>query len=202
MRGFEYPTVPHDRKHGPDGYTSYASFRDWLRDEFTFRCVYCLHREQWYSRSGTFDIEHFEPVSVNPNGKCVYTNLLYACTTCNTAKSDILSVPDPCKVAFGSCLEIQTTTGEVEALNTDGRKLQDVLRLNSSSNVSQRLRWIRIIDALKASDPQLYVELMGFPDDLPDLRRKRISQNSKPEGVDNCYFVQRERNELPATYDN
>jgi len=135
MQGFEYPAEPHSRRHGPAGYDDYGSYRDWLRDEFTFRCVYCLHRERWYGRPGSFDIEHFIPVSVDPRGKCEYTNLLYACRTCNAAKSDVLAVPDPCTVAFGDCLRVKTD-GEIEPLNEAGRRLRDVLRLNSPGNVS------------------------------------------------------------------
>ena len=67
MIGFEYPNLPHVRRHGPVGYKEYGSFRDWLRDEFTFRCVYCLHREQWCSRGATFHIDHFIPVTADPN---------------------------------------------------------------------------------------------------------------------------------------
>jgi len=199
MRGFEYLTEPHVRRHGPIGYNDYDSYRDWLRDEFTFRCVFCLHREQWYGRSGTFDIEHFVPVSVDPLGKCDYTNLLYACRTCNAAKSDVLAIPDPCTVAFGDCLRIKTD-GEVEPLNEDGKRLRDVLRLNNPCNVSHRSRWMRILEALRDSHPELYTESMGFPNNLPDLRRKRVALNTKPEGTPNCYFAIRERGELPATY--
>jgi hypothetical protein len=37
MTPFSYPTTPHVRRHGPQGYADYASFRPWLRDEFTFK---------------------------------------------------------------------------------------------------------------------------------------------------------------------
>ena len=199
MEGFEYPTEPHVRRHAPGGYDDYASYRDWLRDEFTFRCVFCLHREQWYGRPGTFDIEHFVPVAVDPLGKCEYANLLYACKTCNAAKNNVLAVPDPCAVAFGACLRIKAD-GEVESLNAHGRKLRDVLRLNNPSNVRHRSRWMRTLDALRVSHPDLYGEYMAFPADLPDLRRKRVPTNSKPKSAENCYFALRERGELPATY--
>lgn len=199
MHGFEYPAEPHLRRHGPAGYLDYASYRDWLRDEFTFRCVFCLHREQWYGRAGTFDVEHFVPVSVDPGGKCEYSNLLYACTTCNTAKSNILAVPDPCAVAFGDCLRI-TADGKIEAFNTQGQKLRDVLRLNSPRNVEHRSRWMRILEALRDSHHDIYDESMAFPGDLPDLRRKHAPSNSMPKGAANCYFALRERGELPRTY--
>jgi hypothetical protein len=42
---FDYPEPKADRRHGPAKYTSYEYYRPWLRDEFAFRCVYCLKRE-------------------------------------------------------------------------------------------------------------------------------------------------------------
>ena len=199
MIGFEYPTSPHARRHGPGGYKDYGSYRDWLRDEFTFRCVYCLHREQWYSRSGTFHIDHFVPVSIDPAGKCEYSNLLYACATCNEAKQDILGVPDPCKVEFHQCLRI-TDEGRVQALNQHGEKLKQVLLLDSESNVRYRSRMMRTLDALEKADVALYREYMSFPEDLPDLRIKRVPENKKPDGALNCFFAMRESGKLPATY--
>jgi hypothetical protein len=199
MIGFEYSTSPHARRHGPGGYRDYGSYRDWLRDEFTFHCVYCLHREQWYSRSATFHIDHFVPVSIDPQGKCEYSNLLYACATCNEAKQDILGVPDPCKVAFHECLRI-TPEGRVVALNDDGEKLKQVLLLDSESNVRYRSRLMRTFEALQKTDAALYREYMGFPQDLPDLRAKRVPSNTKPVGAVNCYFALRESGKLPATY--
>lgn len=199
MEVLQYPSTPHVRRHGPAGYDDYRSYRDWLRDEFAFRCVFCLHRERWYGRPGTFDIEHFVPSSVDPLGKCEYTNLLYTCRTCNAAKSDVLAVPDPCAVAFGDCLRIRTD-GEVEPLNAAGMKLRDVLRLNSHHNVNYRARMIRTLEVLSHSAPDLRDEYMAFPEDLPDLRSKRPPSNLKPQGAENCYFALRERGELPKTY--
>ena len=199
MVGFEYPTQPHTRRHGPGGYKDYESFRDWLRDEFTFRCVYCLHREQWYGRGVTFHIDHSNPVTVDEQGECEYSNLLYACATCNEAKKAILDVPNPCEVAFLDCLRIMPD-GRVKALNRNGRKLEHALRLNNASNLQQRSRWMRNLKTLKTNNPKLYKEYMGFPKDLPDLRKKRVPSNTKPDGAESCYFALRERHELPDTY--
>ena len=199
MTGFEYPAQPHTRRHGPEGYLDYESYRDWLRDEFTFRCIYCLHREQWYGRSTTFHIDHFVPIAVEEEGKVEYTNLVYACASCNEAKKKILDLPDPCKVAFRDCLRI-VADGHVEALNLNGKKLERVLLLNNEVNVRFRFRWMRIIQTLKETNLTLYQEIMGFPPNLPDLRKKQVPHNSKPDGVVNCYFALRERGELPPTY--
>jgi hypothetical protein len=129
MIGLEHPTSPHVRPHGPAGYKDYSSYRDWLRDEFTFHCVYCLHREQWNGRGGTFHVEHFIPTSVDPDGECVYSNLLYSCASCNEAKEAILGLPNPCLVAFGSCLRV-LADGRIDALNSHGEKLKQVFRLD------------------------------------------------------------------------
>jgi hypothetical protein len=45
---FDYAATAHVRRHGPFGYQDYESYRDWLRDEFSFRCVYCLKRIFWF----------------------------------------------------------------------------------------------------------------------------------------------------------
>jgi hypothetical protein len=199
MRGFEYPTEPHVRRHGPGGYKDYESYRDWVRDEFMFRCVYCLHREKWYGRGATFHIEHFIPVAEDASGTLEYANLLYGCATCNTAKLGILGVPNPCRAAFANCVRIKDD-GQVEALNKTGRSLIEKLRLNNSKNIEHRSRWIRTLAILQIHDPKLHREYMAFPDDLPDLRTKRVPQNSRPESVADCFFALRERGELPADY--
>ena len=198
MRGFEYSSAPHVRRHGPSGYEDYDSYRDWLRDEFLFRCVYCLHREQWH-HGGTFHIEHFIPVTADPAGRCEYSNLLYACARCNEAKKDILGLPNPCAIAFHDCLRIMDD-GRIEALNIEGKRLTLVLRLDSEKTVRDRSRLIRTLEHLRITNAALYEEYMGFPSDLPDLRKKREPKNTKPDGALNCYFVLRERGELPVMY--
>jgi hypothetical protein len=199
MDGFEYPTRPHVRRHGPGGYSGYESYREWLRDEFLFRCVYCLHREQWYGRGATFHIDHFIPVTTGRQGVTDYSNLLYACGTCNESKKSILGLPDPCKIAFNECLRVNPD-GSVQTLNQYGQKLEQALRLNNQVNVTYRRRWLHILDSVKRSEPELFKELMGFPANLPDLRKKQAPSNAKPEGVLNCYFVLREKEQLPSIY--
>lgn len=199
MQGFEYPPEPHTRRHGPSGYQDYESYRDWVRDEFFFRCVYCLHREQWYGRGATFHIEHFLPVTSDPRAELEYANLLYACATCNNAKSELIGVPDPCRIAFADCLSVNEN-GEVQPLNDAGRSLVEKLRLNNRANLLYRSRWMRTLAALRLNDPALYREWMSFPQNLPDLRNKRPPANSHPDSVHDCWFALRERGNLPATY--
>ena len=77
MDAFTYPNTAHVRQHSPRGYASIISFRSWLRDEFSFRCVYCLVREQWTLLPGMFDIDHFQPAVYHPEMSLSYDNLLY-----------------------------------------------------------------------------------------------------------------------------
>jgi len=72
--------------------------------------------------------------------------------------------------------------------------------LDSEKNVRDRSRWMRTLEFLRASNAALYQEYMGFPADLPDLRKKQVPKNMKPDGASNCYFVLRERGELPPIY--
>src|SRR5262245_56145346 len=91
---FTYLATPHERRHGPAGYADYESYRPWLRDEFAFRCVFCLTRESWGAFFSQFAIDHFVPVSTKPDSSAEYANLLYACVTCNGVKGS-RAVPDP-----------------------------------------------------------------------------------------------------------
>jgi hypothetical protein len=198
MQGFEYPTK-HERRHGPDGYDSYESYRDWLRDEFMFRCVYCLLRERWVGREAIFNIDHFVPVVQDPGGRLVFSNLVYACARCNNLKRGLLGVPDPCGVAFNECVSVQNDGGVI-AHNDIGKALIKKLRLDSDHNVKLRFRWMRMFRTLQLYDPDLFREWMAFPDDLPDLRTRNSPSNSRPESVLDCFFVRRESERLPEMY--
>lgn len=85
---FQYQPSPHERRHAPDGYVDYQSYRPWLRDEFSFRCVYCLLREQWSRVTGQFDLDHFVPQIEVHDEPPEYENLVYACHACNLRKQD------------------------------------------------------------------------------------------------------------------
>jgi len=44
-------------------------------------------------------------------------------------------------------------------------------------------------------------QLLGFPDDLPDLQRKRPpGKNRRPEGISTSCFERQRRAELPFVY--
>ncbi len=195
---FAYPKTPHVRRHGPYGYKEYESYRDWLRDEFSFRCVFCLSREQWGLVRGMWDIDHFAPQHNHPQRKLDYENLLYACHTCNSTKSDQI-VPDPCEIAFGECIEVHED-GTISALNENGESLIDRLRLDNEDYTRARRLIITTLRSLARHDKQTYVLWMRYPEDSPDLSRLKPAGNTKPEGISDSCYARRMRGELPEIY--
>jgi hypothetical protein len=104
---FRYPLKPHQRRHGPRGYLDYTSYKPWLRDEFVFRCVYCLTRERWQSDGHeSFGADHFNPQAVQPALRNDYNNLFYVCCSCNAARNWLLLPLNPTQDALGDHLQI------------------------------------------------------------------------------------------------
>ncbi len=198
IAALEYPATPHARRHGPAGYTDYASYRDWLRDEFCFRCVFCLWREQWLRPRSDFEIDHLLPQKRFPQKVCDYDNLLYACSTCNSAKGD-QTVPDPCSMTLADGLRVYED-GRIEGLNDDGKRLIEILNLDSEDQRRCRRDILLILRMASNGDQALLADLLRFPDELPDLSRKNPPNNSRPGGIRQSYFARRQRGELPEAY--
>ncbi len=196
---FAYPASPHVRRHGPRGYTDYASHRPWLRDEFAFRCLYCLLREQWGRVRGIYAIDHFIAVAHRPDRITDYDNLLYACATCNAAKGD-REVPDPLRVLTSAAVRV-VEDGTIHAADPEAARLVELLGLDSPQSTEFRMLWIGSVALAARHDSDLYRRLMGYPEDLPDLRRLQPpAGNARPQGVEDSALVQRERGTLPRCY--
>jgi hypothetical protein len=199
MEPFDYPLASHQRRHGPRGYSQPESYQPWLRDEFSFRCVYCLIREQWGRVTGEFDVEHFRPQAIYPELATVYDNLLYACGRCNGAKGDRV-VPDPCEALTANQVRL-LPDGSFEGRSSEALSLIAKLGLNSPQMKRWRLIWIRNVQLARENDDQQYDRLMQYPDELPDLSRLRPpGGNTRPGGIVQSCLSQRERGELPGTY--
>jgi hypothetical protein len=196
---FRYPSSPHQRRHGPSGYADHASYRPWLRDEFTYRCVYCLLREQWGRVQGLYAIDHFLPVVHHPDKATDYDNLLYTCATCNSAKG-ARTVPDPTAVLTYPAVHVERD-GTIHTSNTEAARLIELLGLDSPISVEFRRLWIGIIALAAQHDPQLHRRLLAYPDDLPDLARLEPPDgNSRPAGIVSSAFAQRQAGTLPEMY--
>jgi hypothetical protein len=198
---FQYNSEAHQRRHGPQGYRDYRSFKPWLRDEFAFQCVYCLWRENWCGDGdSSFSVEHLYSQVEHPERTADYENLLYACCRCNSFKQSEL-VLDPCLAGWGRHIEVGND-GIVVALTAEGGRLIEVCRLNRHELVRARQRITQLLDTLEASSDSnaqaLFRHYRGFPDNLPQLSKlKPPNGNTRPEGLASSYFEQRERGELP-----
>jgi hypothetical protein len=199
MNPFRYPTAPHVRRHGTRGYADADSFRPWLRDEFSFRCVYCLYREQWGRLKGAFALDHFLPVSLNPTQACTYAGLLYACTACNLGKAAFV-LPDPLQVLLAGTIQV-LPDGRIEGTTREARRIIRRLGLDDPVEAEARVMWLGILALAERADPALFRRLMGYPDDLPDLARLRPpGGNSRPDGLTSSAFALRKKGKLPETY--
>ncbi len=203
---FAYPTAPVSRRHGPSGYKDYTTYKPFLRDEFVFRCVYCLERETWYpSRHAAFAVEHFEPKSVRPDLVLNYENLYYACSRCNSVKWTRRAPLDPCCVALDDHLRVRDD-GEIEGLTLQGQEMIALFDLADAPAVEFRRHVLRVLQAKREAPnspavQELFKRWFGYPDDLPDLEGMRPDGgNSRPEGVKTSHHARRLRNELPEVY--
>lgn len=195
---YAYSEGPHVRRHGPAGYSDYNSYRQWLEDEFVFRCIYCLKRKVW-APTDIWAIDHLISQDENPKLATEYDNLVFACQFCNLMKGPN-RVPDPCSVAYGQCLRIESD-GTVTPLNKRGQRLVKVIRLNHPRFVEERKKNIRNLAVLESHDSAAFEAMMGFPSDLPDLSLlKPPKGNSRSEGVNESWFAKRSRGKLPRTY--
>lgn len=202
---FTYPETPHFRRHGPSGYKNYQDYKPWLRDDFTFRCVYCLERERWYpNEAASFSVEHIEPRSISPHRIGVYDNMVYACLRCNTGRQDAL-VLDPTRTALRDHLRV-SEDGRIHGLTSEGQDVIDILALNATAVVRQRRRIFSLL-TLKVRHPddpdvhQLFLDAFGYPEDLPDLLALRPpTGNTQEETLNSCYHARRDRQELGDVY--
>ena len=84
---------------------------------------------------------------------------------------------------------------------SEAAELIDLLRLNDGPTLEFRRLWIEIVRMAKHHELSLYGKLVGFPDDLPDLKTLRPpGGNIRPDGVEQSHRARQERNDLPETY--
>jgi hypothetical protein len=199
---FVYPMEPHRRKHGPSGYTDYESYRDWLRDEFSYRCVFSLMRETWPQTR--FHIDHLISQKERPDLICDYDNLILVEARLNLVKGK-RRVPDPCQVALGKCLSVHVNgerAGQIEAYdgNKVGERIIRVLRLDSEDATRVRRQLITILRSLAQTDESVFREFIGFPSKLPDLRSANAPENKRQQGLEQSAHHLLKTGRLPEWY--
>jgi hypothetical protein len=159
-----YPTHVYVRRHSPRKAGDYRKYRNCVRPEFTFRCVYCLTSELELPASphGGFEIDHFRPVERFPTWVAKYTNLYWACPLCNRSKGKTWPQPDEAKQGFGfvdPCDEpmaehLSVSGDEVVPKSAKGEYTIKQVGLNSAAHRKRRQQ-----RANKATQLQLLIQL-------------------------------------------
>ena len=158
---FAYSAERHLRRHGPRGYADSQHFKPWLRDEFQFRCVYCLIRERWHpDGDGGFSVEHLRPRSRSPELAAEYDNLFYACCRCNAAKQDLEGILNPATEPLANHLLV-SSDGAIQGLTEAGVELIKVCQLDRARLVEFRRSIFQLWQMIEASDDQILPTLVA-----------------------------------------
>jgi len=201
---FDYPVAAHARRHGPRGYLDDEHYKPLLRDEFTFRCVYCCCREVWFPDGDShFSVEHVEPTSRAGDGPTDYDTLLYACCQCNAARKAIDLPLDPAS-GLGLHLRVRPD-GTIHGLTPGGEDLIPICRLDRPNLTTFRRLILDVLAVLARKGQPEAVALcrryLGYPANLPNLVVLRPpGGNARPEGLSAGAHARRGRGELPEIY--
>lgn len=205
---FIYPNAKYTAKHGPYGYERYSSYKAWLRDEFWYRCVYCLSRETWYpTGSSCFAVEHIAPKGISEyrDLETVYENLAYACNLCNSRKGTNLTL-NPRVTPFGKHLRVDRN-GRIEPLTSNGELMILLLGLDEQNLTLTRKYYIDTYESYHAAKIQNphhncphYNRAFSFPSNIPDLTRKRPPGNCRKMGCCKCHFQKLRGKQRPVAY--
>lgn len=106
-------------------------------------------------------------------------------------------------IRFIYCISKTYQSYSTAPCNTSEHEVQRLIRqldLNSPRLKKWRILWIRIVELAEAYEPPLHSMLVGFPEDLPDLKRLRPPHNSRSIGIVESWFAKREDGRLPDEY--
>lgn len=129
-----------------------GGYSDWkpnLSVEGFHQCVYCFVNESYFGGIRNFHVEHYRPKKKFEALTNVYSNLFYACSICNSFKSDdwpnepnfeynISFYPDPSIVDYSEIFEIDMVTFYVKGKNVTTEYIVNKLFLNRKQLVIYR----------------------------------------------------------------
>jgi hypothetical protein len=186
--------------HGPQGHTDYRAYKPWLRDEFEFRCVYCLTRERWSDFGHTiFSADHVKPKSRFGELATEYDNLVYSCMRCNGLKAAQGGLPDPCKDSLARHLKHRS--GMFFPRTPQGKRLVAYLKLNECQRVDSRQSTLLMFDAQARRSRKELALKFSYPTDLPDLTAQRPPKgNRRPAGLQQSHHARKQAKKLPDYY--
>ncbi|MBE2222338.1 MAG: hypothetical protein IAF02_12395 [Anaerolineae bacterium] len=131
-------------------FNTYQSYKQYLREDFQYCCIYCAIHENEYGGPRGFTVEHFRPKSIFTDLTNDYKNLLYGCNICNPFKGndwpsddplfDGVGYLDPCEHDYDAHFRLKGF--EIEGLTQPALYMIERLHLNRRQLVKLRQkRW-------------------------------------------------------------
>lgn len=172
--------------------TKHTKYKDDLRIDFHQRCGYCGDHD--FFRDTFYEVDHFVPKSLDITRELDYSNLVYACRSCNNSKCAKWPTKDPNKANDGlkgwidpcdgtyACQFERLADGSIKAITQLGSWMWSELSLGRPNH---RLKWqleqLRLellrTDALEIDDP---VELKAIKELNAKYRRFEESLRGYP----------------------
>jgi hypothetical protein len=199
---FRYPKSLHRRTENPPVFGDYKKYKPYLKREFFDVCIYCRTPDK-LKGSDNYGVEHYKPKKQFPYLKTDYTNLLYACNTCNRRKRD--TWPSASEIAMGRfilnpCLHRMSEhlrlmpNGEIDVRTSAGEVLVDLLILNEDSLIEFRLNCLNLLKAAEYTKSRLSktiaqlnqkISTLSDPNKIKKIKNKVSYQNRLLSEVEN-----------------
>jgi hypothetical protein len=174
------------RTQKPPQYTNYKLYKEYLRVEFDYCCVYCKVREPEIGGSHSFHIDHYAPKYLFPEKATDYANLFYSCRECNTHKGKFWPdksrrdrgqfILNPCDHNLNEHYDQQGDKWIAKSLTATWNITK--LRLNSPKNLTLRKDRKIIFNTIKEKEAQvnrikqLLTEIEGDTDSKAKLEMR------------------------------
>lgn len=184
-----FPSLHRRLQYKYDSTYQYSAYRQEIREDCEYRCVYCDAHEEEIGGELMFHLDHFRPQKHFPNLVHVPANLVWACCRCNLLKRDHwpalgLSIQETIKDGIGFIdpfgvdrnvyLALQVD-GKLQALKPPGQYLIEKLALNRPFlrlNRQKREFVCKTLSDLSIREGNIKAEKMQFEQLLQKLQTK------------------------------
>ncbi|MEK0267138.1 HNH endonuclease [Stenotrophomonas rhizophila] len=139
-----------DKDGTPQPKGVYKQWKDIVRHECKYQCVYCAINEGSFGGVRNFHLDHYRPKKLFVALENVIANIFYACSICNSFKGadwpgepeldfSNCCYPDPSKVDYSTIL-IEDDSGAVQSALVSGKYIVERLYINRPQMVMLRRR--------------------------------------------------------------
>lgn len=161
---------------------NYKDWKDILRKEGYYQCVYCAIKESRFGGFRNFHVEHYRPKSIFKELINDIKNLFYACAICNTFKGDDWPAepqkrftkpfyPSPSLVDYNILFNWNQKNNILEGKNVTAKYLIEKLFLNRPQLITERR-----FAVIKIKLDYLTTNFNRF---MPSLKKQADQKNSE-----------------------